>query len=145
MGKKLVSKTAKVLSETKKSKDKEAVAIAYEHIPRNPEEQAHGSLYAVIEVEDSGGHAEEIAESIIDALHKEYYEDLTKDSLSAFESSLAKINEELAERSSEGQINWLGKLNAVLGVLSVRPKPISIEGNMKCTSPRTSPATRLIP
>jgi hypothetical protein len=118
MGKKLVSKTAKVLSETKKSKDKEAVAIAYEHIPRNPEEQAHGSLYAVIEVEDSGGHAEEIAESIIDALHKEYYEDLTKDSLSAFESSLAKINEELAERSSEGQINWLGKLNAVLGVLS---------------------------
>lgn len=118
MGKKLVSKTAKVLSETRKSKDKEAVAIAYEHIPRNPEEQAHGSLYAVIELEDSGGHAEEIAESIIDALHKEYYDDTTRDSLSSFESALGKINEELAERSSEGQINWLGKLNAVLGVLS---------------------------
>lgn len=118
MGKKLVSKTAKVLSETKSSKEKEAVAIAYEHIPRNPAEQAHGSLYAVIEIEDSGGHAEEIAESIIDVLHKEYYEDTTKDSLTSFESALAKINEELAERSSEGQINWLGKLNAVLGVLA---------------------------
>lgn len=118
MGKKLVSRTAKVLSETKKSRGKEAIAIAYEHIPRDPEEQRHGSLYAVIELEDAGGHAEEIAEKIIDILHNEYYEDTARTPLSAFENSLAKINEELAERSSEGQINWLGKLNAVLCVLS---------------------------
>lgn len=118
MGKRLVTRTAKVLSETKRSKEKEAVAIAYEHIPRNPEEQAHGSIYAVVEIEDSGGHAEEIAEKIIDILHSEYYEDLTREPLASFEASLAKINEELAERSSEGQINWLGKLNAVLAVLS---------------------------
>lgn len=117
MGKKLVSRTAKVLSETKKSKDREAVAIAYEHIPRNPDEQKHGSLYAVIEIEDNGGHAEEIAERIVDLFHSEYYDDLDKEPLSSFEAALAKINEDLAERSSEGQINWIGKLNAVLGVL----------------------------
>src|SRR5664279_2164835 len=118
MGKKLVSKTAKVLSETKKSKEKEAVAIAYEHIPRNPEEQTHGSLYAVLELEDKSGHAEEIAEGIIDAFHNEYYLDTDREPLASFESALAKINEELAERSGEGQINWLGKLNGVLAVLS---------------------------
>lgn len=118
MSKKLVSRTAKVLSETKKSRDKEAIAIAYEHIPRSPEEQSHGSIYAVIELEDSSGHAEQIAESIIDTLHNEYYLDTERDSLASFESALAKVNEELAERSGEGQINWLGKLNAVLGVLS---------------------------
>lgn len=118
MGKKLVSKTAKVLSETKKSKDKEAVAIAYEHIPRSPEEQSHGSLYAVLSIEDSSGHAEEIAEGIIDALHNEYYLDTEREPLASFESALAKINEELGERSSEGQINWLGKLNGVLAVLT---------------------------
>lgn len=118
MGKKLVSKTAKVLSETKKSKDKEAIAIAYEHIPRNPEEQAHGSLYAVLELEDKSGHAEEIAEGIIDALHNEYYLDTDREPLASFEAALAKINEELAERSGEGQINWLGKLNGVLAVLT---------------------------
>jgi len=118
MGKKLVSRTAKVLSETKKSKDKEAIAIAYEHIPRNPEEQRHGSIYAVIEIEDNGGHAEVIADSILDALHNEYYLDTERDTISSFEAALAKVNEELAERSSEGQINWLGKLNAVLAVLS---------------------------
>lgn len=118
MAHKLVSKTAKVLSETKKSKDKEAVAIAYEHIPRNPEEQNHGSLYAVIELEDTSGHAEEIAEHILDTLHNEYYDDPNREPLASFEAALAKINEELAERSGEGQINWLGKLNAVLGVLS---------------------------
>lgn len=118
MGKKLVSRTAKVLSETKKSKDKEAIAIAYEHIPRNPEEQRHGAIYAVIEIEDASGHAESLADSILDALHNEYYMDNDRDSLASFEAALAKVNEELAERSSEGQINWLGKLNAVLGVLS---------------------------
>jgi hypothetical protein len=118
MGKRLVSKTAKVLSETKKSKDKEAVAISYEHIPRNPEEQSHGSLYAVIEIEDNAGHAEEIAESILDTLHQEYYDDPTKEPLASFEGALAKINEELAERSGQGQINWIGKLNAILAVLA---------------------------
>lgn len=118
MGNRLVSRTAKVLSETKKTKDKEAVAIAYEHIPRNPDEQSHGSLYAVIELEDKSGHAEEIAEKIIDVLHDAYYDDTQKAPLEAFEDSLAKINDELADRSADGQINWLGKLNAVLGVLT---------------------------
>lgn len=118
MGKKLVTRTASILSETKKSKDKEAVAIAYEHIPRNPKEQEHGSLYAVIELEDAGGHAEEIAEAIIDVFHKEYYFDTDREPLQSFEAALGKINEELADRSGNGQINWLGKLNAVLAVLS---------------------------
>lgn len=118
MGKKLVTKTASILSETKKSKEKEAVAIAYEHIPRNPKEQEHGSLYAVIELEDSGGRAEEIAEAIIDVFYKEYYFDTEREPLESFESALGKINEELAERSGNGQINWLGKMNAVLAVLA---------------------------
>jgi hypothetical protein len=118
MGKKLVSRTAKVLSETKKIKDKGAVAIAYEHIPRNPAEQQHGSIYAVIEIEDKSGRAEEIAEKIIDLLYEHYYEDTEKEPLAAFEGALAKINDELTERSSEGQIEWLGKLNAVLAVLT---------------------------
>lgn len=118
MGKKIVTRTAKIQSESKKTKGKEAVAIAYEHIPRSPEEQNHGSLYAVIELEDTSGHAEEIAEKIIDILHDEYYEDLTRDPLASLEASLAKINEDLAERSSEGQIHWLGKLNAILAIVS---------------------------
>jgi len=118
MAHKLVSRTAKVLSETRKAKDKEAVAIAYEHIPRNPAEQQHGSIYAVIELEDKSGHAEEIAEKIIDILYENYYEDTDKEPVAAFEAALAKINDELTERSSEGQIEWLGKLNAVLAVLS---------------------------
>lgn len=118
MGKKLVSRTAKILSETRKTKDKEAVAVAYEHIPRDPNEQKHGSLYAVIEVEDGGGNAEVLVEGIIDDFHNEYYSDVDRDPLSSFESALTKVNEGLAEKSGEGHINWLGKLNAVLGVLS---------------------------
>lgn len=118
MAKKLVSRTAKVLSETKKNKDNIATAIAYEHIPRNKEELNHGSIYAVIELEDNSGRAEEIAERIISVLNDSYYKNLDIEPLESFEASLAKINEELTERSSEGQINWLGKLNAVLAIFS---------------------------
>jgi hypothetical protein len=129
MGNKLVSRTAKLLSETKRIKGKEAVAIAYEHIPRNPREQEHGSLYAVIEIEDPGGHAEEIAaDDIIDTFYQEYYSDLDKDSLASFESALAKINERLTERSGNGHINWLGKLNAVLAVMTDRTIHITQAG-----------------
>lgn len=128
MAKKLVSRTAKVLSETKKNKDNEAVAIAYEHVPRNPEELKHGSIYAVIELEDKSGHAEEIAEKIIDVLHDTFYKNTDQEPLESFEASLAKINEELTERSSEGQINWLGKLNAVLAIFSDNTLHVSQTG-----------------
>jgi len=116
MHKKLIARTAKLLSESKRSRRHQGIAIAYEHIPNDVDERNHGAIYAVVNVNASSASAEEVAELIIDAFFGEYYQDLTKDPLTSFEAALARVNEELADITHNGNIHWLNNLNAVLAV-----------------------------
>jgi hypothetical protein len=116
MHKKLIARTAKLLSESKRSRRHQGIAIAYEHIPNDVDERNHGSIYALVNVNAPAASAEEVAELIIDAFFGEYYQDLTKDPLTSFESALARVNEELADITHNGNIHWLNNLNAVLAV-----------------------------
>lgn len=116
MHKKLIARTAKLLSESKRSRRHQGIAIAYEHIPNDVDERNHGSIYAVVNVNAASASAEEVAELIIDAFFGEYYQDLTKDPLASFEAALARVNEELADVTHNGNIHWLNNLNAVLAV-----------------------------
>ncbi|PIZ00303.1 hypothetical protein COY62_03285 [bacterium (Candidatus Howlettbacteria) CG_4_10_14_0_8_um_filter_40_9] len=118
MSKKLVARTAKLLSENRRFKNDTGVSIAYEHQPKDPIERKHGILFAIIEIIGPTASSEEIAELIIDTLHGEYYKDLDKDPLESFEYALAKINEKLTEITEQGKIHWLGKLSGIIMVLS---------------------------
>lgn len=118
MSKKLIARTAKLLTESKRGHRGKGVAITYEHIPHDLDERNHGSIYAVINISASSHEAEEITELILDAFHGEYYQDLTRDPLASFEAALAKVNEELGEATHQGNVSWLKNLNAVLAVLS---------------------------
>ncbi len=117
MQKKLIARTAKLSSETKKNRKAKGIAVSYEHIPKNLDERNHGSIYAVINVNASVDRAEEITELIIDSFHGEYYSDLSKSPVESFESALSRVNEELAEATQQGNTEWLNNLNAVLMVL----------------------------
>lgn len=129
MKKKLVFRTAKLLSDSRKRGTETGVAVAYEHQPKDQEEKKHGSLFAVIEISGPTGSSEEIVEMIIDAFHNEYYKDVDKEPLESFENSLSKVNEELANITENGKIHWLGKLNAILGVLQDRTLHITQAGS----------------
>jgi len=118
MRKKLIARTAKLLSESKRGRRHQGIAVAYEHIPNDLDERNHGSIYAVINVNAPAASAEEVTELIVDAFHGEYYQDLGKDPLASFEAALARVNEELAEITHQGNIHWLNNLNAVLAVLT---------------------------
>lgn len=118
MHKKLIARTAKLLSEPKKGRRYQGIAISYEQVPEDLEERNHGSLYAVININAETEEAQEVAELIIETFHGEFYQDPKQDALTSFEHALAKINEELADITHQGRINWLNNLNAVLGVLS---------------------------
>ncbi|MDD5692858.1 MAG: hypothetical protein PHU86_00005 [Patescibacteria group bacterium] len=118
MSKKLIVRTAKLLTESKRGSRSKGVAITYEHIPQDVEERNHGSIYAVININAPNGDAQEITELILDAFHGEYYQDLSRDPLSSFETALAKVNEELGEATQQGNTSWLKNLNAILAVLS---------------------------
>ena len=50
MHKKLIARTAKLSTETRKGHRGKGVAITYEHIPQDVDERNHGSIYAVINV-----------------------------------------------------------------------------------------------
>ncbi len=116
MQKKLIARTAKLLSESKRSRRHQGIAIAYEHIPSDIDERNHGTIYALVNVNAPAASAEEVAELIIDAFHGEYYQDPSKDPLASFETALARVNEELAEITHNGNIHWLNNLNAILAV-----------------------------
>jgi hypothetical protein len=118
MPKKLIARTAKLLTESKRGHRGKGVAVTYEHIPRDVDERNHGSIYAVINVNAPTGEAEEITELITDAFHGEYYQDLSRDPLTSFETALSKVNEELGEATHAGNTSWLKNLNAILAVLS---------------------------
>jgi hypothetical protein len=118
MRKKLIARTAKLLTESKRGHKGKGVAITYEHIPKDLDERNHGSIYAVINITTPSHEAEEVTELIIDAFHGEYYQDLSRDPLTSFEAALSKVNEELGEITHQGNINWLKNLNAILAVLS---------------------------
>jgi hypothetical protein len=117
MQKKLIARTAKLLTETKKGRRK-GVAVTYEHIPKDLEERNHGSLYAVIHVNSPVGEAQDVIELIIEAFHGEYYQDLGREPLLSFEAALSKINEELADITHHGNVSWLNNLDAILAVLT---------------------------
>lgn len=118
MRRKLIARTAKLLSESKKSRRNQGIAVAYEHIPNDIDERNHGAIYAVININASAENAEEVGELIIDTFHGEFYQDLGRDPMTSFEASLARVNEELAEITHQGNTSWLGNLHAVLAVLA---------------------------
>ncbi len=118
MSKKLIARTAKLLTESKRGHKGKGVAITYEHMPRDLDERNHGSIYAVINVTTPTHEAEELTEVILDAFHGEYYQDLSRDPLVSFEAALSKVNEELGEITHQGNVGWLKNLNAILAVLT---------------------------
>jgi len=118
MRRKLIARTAKLLSEAKRSRRHQGIAVAYEHIPNDIDERNHGAIYAVVNINAPAGSAEEIGELIIDTFHGEFYQDLGRDPITSFEAALARVNEELAEVTHQGNIAWLNNLHAVLAVIS---------------------------
>jgi len=118
MQKKLIARTAKLLSESRKNRRHQGVAVAYEHIPKDIDERKHGAIYAVVNIKAPAAMAEEVGEIIVDTFHSEYYQDLGRDPVASFEAVLTRVNEELAEITHQGNTAWLGNLHAVLAVIS---------------------------
>lgn len=118
MRRKLIARTAKLLSESKKSRRNQGIAVAYEHIPNDTEERNHGAIYAIVNINSPADKAEEVGEFIIDTFHGEFYQDLGRDPMASFEAALGRVNEELAEITHQGNTAWLGNLHAILAVLA---------------------------
>ncbi len=129
MKKRLIPTGTKLLSYSKKTKEMPGFSTAYEYRPKEFVEHEHGYFYVVLEIAGTDEGASGIADLIIGTAKEEYYSDLTREPLTSFESALGKVNEELADATEEGKINWLGKLSAIICVLVGRDLHVTRTGS----------------
>ncbi|MBN2585340.1 hypothetical protein JXA59_01685 [Patescibacteria group bacterium] len=112
---KFATRIGKVLS---KSTGATGFSTALMYKPDVPEEQKHGSLYFVIDINSDSPLTADIAYNLIDIVKEEYYRDLLRDPAQSFEAALKSANEEFAAIAKEGEKSWIGKANITIAAIS---------------------------
>lgn len=105
----------KVLS---KSPAASGFSTALVYRPDLPEEQRHGSLYFVVDINSASPLAPDIAYNLIDIIKEEYYRDLAVGPAQSFENALKAANEEFTAIAKEGEKDWIGKTNVTIAVIA---------------------------
>jgi len=100
-----------------KGRQKIGYSVAHFYQPEERAKREYGSLYFIIEIASATPQAPEIGQMLIDVITEEYYKNLEKDKVASFERALKQANHALGDVAEAGEISWLGKINAVIGLL----------------------------
>ena len=76
-----------------------------------------GQVFWVIEILTPWFPTAQIGQTIINTFSQSYYEGGSTSDLANFEQALKKVNETLAQITQNGETDWIGNLNGILGVL----------------------------
>lgn len=99
--------------------------------PANVEESQIGNLYIAGEIRPPSNKCAYLVNSLASMIRKELYRNIKKEPMESFETSLAKTNAYLADIASDGNIDWIGKLNMACVLFSGGQLHISQTGNAK--------------
>lgn len=132
--------TAKVARLSNQTESGVARAIAEES--ENFLERQYGRLSVVLDVSFTDD-TYDISEVISETMHREFYSDLNRTVIDSFEHALTAVNQTLADLASEGQNDWVGKLNAVIGVLHENEIHLSQVGSAQAYLVRGHSATHI--
>ena len=105
------TKVAKLLNQTETG-----IARALADESENFLERQYGRIFVAVDLGFTSD-TYDIGEVIIETLQREYFADLNRTAGASFEHALTVINQTLADLAVEGENDWVGKLNAVIGVL----------------------------
>ncbi len=105
------AKVAKLSNQTESG-----IARVFADESENFLERQYGRLFIAMELAFTAD-AYDVTEVIAETMQREFYADLNKSVLESFEHALTAVNQTLADLAAEGQNDWVGKLNAVVGVL----------------------------
>ncbi|MBW3538054.1 hypothetical protein KY386_01005 [Candidatus Parcubacteria bacterium] len=119
----LVARTAKLVPYPKRTKTVPSFATSYHYEPEGPgEESALGGLYVAIEVLTGRKQAEAVADLVIETMGEHYYNSSQPADgaavLERFEAAVKATNQELASFTQAGHAGWVGRMSAVIAVLS---------------------------
>jgi len=82
--------------------------------PENVAQESLGTLAGILEITDESSDSSYIVNYIVSVLRKEYYSKTKRGAIESFEAALNKANLALAKLAEHGNINWLGKINAII-------------------------------
>lgn len=126
----LVTRTAKLIPAPRRSKPLSGFATSYFYEPEPGINPDLGSLFVVIEVLGPSRQAEEVADLVIETVGHSYFNDDHKGSSSdQFEYAVKATNKQLSEYTSQGNAAWVGKMSAVVAVLSGQQLHLSQTGS----------------
>lgn len=105
----------------------EAVNISSKNI-----DQKHlGTILGIFEIKDTSEDSAYIVNFLASIVKKTYFNTKKKTSTDSFEATLAKINLSLSELARHGNINWIGKIDAVICSFSNNEINFSVSGDAK--------------
>lgn len=84
--------------------------------PDEPELEKLGKIFAIVEIESPLSENRQIAQAIINTLSRSYFNEKAKDPSEQFEKAIKHVNKELHKITKAGDSDWLGKINAILGL-----------------------------
>jgi hypothetical protein len=103
----------------------------FEYAPENIYQQALGNLVGFFEIKEYSQDSAYIVNFLTSVLKKEYYMNPKRPVNESFDSALHKVNLALSEIVKNGNVEWLGKLNAAICVLEKNNAHFSVAGSAK--------------
>ncbi|HEY8108581.1 MAG TPA: hypothetical protein VIF43_01040 [Patescibacteria group bacterium] len=105
------TKDARLLNQTETG-----IARAVAEESENFLERQYGRVFIVADTPFTDD-AYDVGEVIADTFQREFFGDLNRTVGEAFENALTTLNQTLADLAAEGDSDWVGKLDAVVGVI----------------------------
>ncbi|HFC36178.1 MAG TPA: hypothetical protein ENJ49_00705, partial [Candidatus Moranbacteria bacterium] len=117
----------------------ELANLSYQNI-----DQAHlGTLLGIFEIKDTSADSAYIVNFLASVAKKTYFSGNKKTATESFENTLSRINLSLSEIAKHGNVNWIGKLDAVLCSVSDDKINFTVSGDAKILLLRDNKLTEI--
>ncbi len=118
----LITRTAKLQPRVKRTKAIPSYANSYFFEPDGSDDQQLGSLFVVVESLTGLKQGEAVSDLIIETVGEHYFNQgpLEKGQtvLGRFESAIKATNQALAAHADHGNASWVGRLSAIIAIVS---------------------------
>ena len=101
---------------------------SFSYLPANVTQQPLGNLFGFFKIRDWSDDSAYIVNFLTAVVKKEYYLNPRRSPEDSFDAALHKVNLALSEIAKNGNVNWLGKLEAVIGVIAGNNFIFSVSG-----------------
>ncbi len=98
---------------------------------RNIDQKPLGTLLSIFEIKDTSEDSAYIVNFLASVAKKTYFSGRKKTATDSFELALSKINLSLAELARHGNVNWIGKIDAVICSITDNQINFSVCGDAK--------------